>query len=580
MLGLEVDAVTPAAPDLDSFLVGRVEAVQPHPNADRLRLCTVDVGAGQPRSIVCGAPNGRPGMAVAVAPVGVSLPDGTEIKAAEIRGQASAGMLCSPAELGLGTDHDGIIELDAAARPGAALAAHLGLPDMVLELDLTPNRGDCLSMLGVAREVAIANDLTVHEPDTQPLVADIDDIIEVAIDAPDLCPGYAARCVFDVDPDAPTPDWLAERLRRAGVRPLWLPVDICNLLMIELGQPMHAFDYDKLRGGLRVRRATAGERLTILDGRDITLEPGTLVIADDDGAVAMAGMIGGANTAVGADTTRIVFESACFTPAAVAGHGRMYSVHTDSSHRYERGVDPRLHARAMERASRLLVTRGGGHAGPVTHRHGDPVWADERHVRLHPDAIEHLLGQAVDAQEVPRILQALGMTVTRENDAWRVVPPSWRYDIAIEQDLIEEVARVHGYDRLLEHSRGTALPEIHTPETQLAEADLLATLRQRGYSEAITYSFVDPQLHERLLPPGPRLDLANPIAEQFTRMRQTLWASLLPAWAYNHRRQHTDVRLYERGLRFQPDEQAEHGIAQIDTLAGVVDGDAYPRHWA
>lgn len=581
MLGLEIDGVMAAGPDLDGFVVGRISAAQPHPNADRLQICTVDIGADAPKTIVCGAPNARAGLSVAVAPVGVGMPSGMKIKAAKLRGQASEGMLCSRVELGLGTESDGIMELDAGAVPGTPLADHLGLPDTILEIDLTPNRGDCLSMRGVAREVAVINELPFAEPAIPALAPSMETTIDVAIDAPDLCPGYMARCVFDIDPAAATPDWLSERLRRGGVRPISLPVNICNLVMLELGQPMHAFDYDKLDGPIRVRRADAGETIETLDGQHVTLIAGTLVIADDQAPIAVAGMIGGAASAVSDTTCRVVLEAANFTQAAVAGQGRIYKIHTDSSHRFERGVDPALYPHAIERASRLLAEYGGGRVGPVTKQLGEPVWPAKRSIRLELGAVERLLGQTIPAGVCRQALLALGMTVVETDDTtWHVEPPSWRYDMAIEADLIEEIARVYGYDRLLEGAKGTILPAIQIPEGQLRADELLATLRQRGYSEAITYSFVEPKLQALFSSHGCHIDLANPIAEQLAQMRETLWAGLLPAWAYNRRRQHGNIRLYESGLRFVPDAQADNGIAQIDTLAGIVDGEAHPRHWA
>lgn len=580
MLGLEVDGMESAGPNLEGFLVGRIIKAQPHPDADRLQLCKVDIGGDTILDIVCGAPNARDGLTVAVAPVGATMPGGMEIKATRIRGQASEGMLCSVAELELGTDSDGILELEEAAEPGMLLADWFGLPDTVLEIDLTPNRGDCLSILGVAREVAVINGLPFAPPQIKPLVPQHDAIVDVTIEAPDLCAGYASCCVFNVDPKALTPVWLSERLRRAGIRPISLPVDIGNLIMLELGQPMHAFDYDKLTGKLHVRHATQGECIATLDGGEVTLNAGTLVIADDNKPVAIAGMIGGEESSVTETTSRVVFEAACFTPASVAGQGRVYKIHTDSSHRFERGVDPKLYPRAIERASRLLAELGGGHVGPVVERAGESVWSGDRGISLKTESVKRLLGQTLEASEIQHILVALGMKVEATSDTtWQVQPPSWRYDIAMEADLIEEVARVHGYDQLHEYSTGTVLPEMSVPESQITEQEILDVLRQRGYSEAITYSFVEPELQSALVPEGPRIDLANPIAEQLAQMRETLWASLLPAWEYNRRRQYGDIRLYECGQRFVRDQNAENGIAHIDTLAGVIDGNAQPRHW-
>ncbi len=580
MAGLEVDAVIDAAPDLAAIIVGRITRASTHPEADRLRVCDVDIGAATPLHIVCGAPNARMGLSVAVALVGAVLPGGTRIEAAEIRGQASEGMLCSPAELGLSGDSAGILSLDGSAVPGTPLADHLGLPDKVLDIDLTPNRGDCLSVRGVARELAVINDIQMKAPEHPDVAPTADATIDVRIDAPDLCAGYAARCVFDVDPAAATPDWMAERLRRSGIRPINLPVDIGNMLMLEIGQPMHAFDYEKLAGGLQVRRALPGEAIETLDGQHVTLATDTLVIADNDGPVAIAGMIGGLRSAVTERSTKIVFEAACFTPAAVSGQGRRYKIHTDSLHRFERGVDPALYPQAIERASTLLCELAGAGVGAVVVQPGNPVWDDDRNIVLGLTRIERLLGQAIDAADVQRALTALGMQAIPGSDTeWRVVPPSWRYDIAIEADLIEEVARIYGYDRLHGRSQGIALPSVRLPETRLPEDEVLSVLRQRGYSEAITYSFVDSALQAELTGAHTGIDLANPISEQYAQMRQTLWASLLPAWHYNSRRQHSDIRLYERGLRFELDTQHENGIAQIDTIAGVLDGNSRPLHW-
>ena len=580
MAGLEVDAVEPAAPSLDRVVIGRIEDTMPHPEADRLRLCTVAVGGAEPLSIVCGAANAQTGARVPVARVGAVLAGGVAIEATTIRGVASSGMLCSASELGLGTDDDGLWQLPDDAPVGTPLADYLRLPDHVLEIDLTPNRGDCLSMRGIAREVAIDEDLPLGEPDVTPCAVVSTVRRDVGIDAPERCAGYAARCITSVGADAATPLWMAERLRRAGVRRINLPVDVGNYVMLELGQPMHAFDGDRLVGAIRVRLAVPGERIETLDGETVALADDTLVIADDEGPVAIAGVIGGERTAVDATTTHVVFESACFTPSAVAGQGRRYKIHTDALHRFERGVDPALHRPALERASALLIAHGGGEVGPVTHVRGEPVWPQSREIALEGAHVERLLGQPVAAVEIERILGALGMVVeTTDEDRWHVVPPSWRYDIELEADLIEEVARIYGYERLQSGTQGVDLPPAEAGAAVDDEARWHQTLRQRGYSEAITYSFVEPGLHRALMGEGAVVALDNPISEQYAEMRRTLWAGLLPSWQHNVRRQHTDVRLYEAGLRFEPDTAAEHGIAQISTLAGLIWGQAENTHW-
>lgn len=580
MAGLEVDDVLDGGPALDGVVVGRIQSCTAHPQADRLKLCTVDIGTGQPLTIVCGAPNATPGLRVPVAKVGATLPNGITIEATEIRGEASAGMLCSAGELGLSADTSGLWALEEHAEIGVPLATTLGLPDQVLDIDLTPNRGDCLSVRGVARELAVAFDVALTTPSSACPEQHTTERRGVHIDAPARCAGYAARCVNAIAPKSATPLWLAERLRRAGVRRINLPVDIGNYVMLELGQPMHAFDGDRLAGDIRVRVAEQGERIVTLDGDEVTLSEQTLVIADDHGPVAIAGMIGGQRTAVDENTRNVVFESACFTPAAVAGQGRRYKIHTDALHRYERGVDPALHPVALNRATLLLLAHGGGSCGPVTAVEGEPIWPDARSIGLSADHVTRLLGQPIEPAWIERALGALGVELTPVADnQWTARPPSWRYDLAIEADLIEEVARIYGYDQLETSSQGVDLPALPVGVAQEPSAAAHAVLRQRGYSEAITYSFVEPELHAELTGSAATVALDNPISDQLVEMRRTLWASLLPSWAYNIRRQQESVRLYERGLCFLPDGDADNGIAQRETLAGLVSGPAEDGHW-
>lgn len=578
MAGLEIDEIEPAAPDLTGVVIGKVLSCEPHPDADKLKVCSVDTGETTSQ-IVCGAPNVAAGVRVPVATVGSTLPNGMQIKAAKLRGVASNGMLCSAAELGLSVDTSGLWLLPASAPVGTPLANYLGLPDTVLEVDLTPNRGDCLSIRGVAREVAVAFDVPMTDAGAVAPVPTRDSVASVSIEAPDLCAAYGAQHIEDIVAGAETPIWMRERLRRAGVRAINLPVDIGNYVMLELGQPMHAFDADKLVGAIRVRRARAGERIVTLDGEDVELLADTLVIADDNGPVAIAGMIGGERTAVDADTTRVLFEAACFTPAAVAGQGRRYKIHTDSLHRFERGVDPALHGIALGRAAGLLLEFGGGECGSPLIVAGQPVWQDDRAIELQADHIERLLGQPISGDVIEASLTGLGATCDRvAPNRWQVTPPSWRYDLAIEADLIEEVARVYGYDRLTTAAAGVSLPDA-IGDAALELVMPSESLRQRGYHEAITYSFVEPQLHAELTGQAEIISLDNPISEQMVAMRRTLWAGLLGSWEYNTRRQQARVRLFERGLRFWPDNTAEHGVAQVDTLAGLASGSAHSVHW-
>lgn len=580
MAGLEVDAIDAAAPAFDGIVIGQVTDCTPHPDADKLKVCQVDTG-NESLAIVCGAPNVASGVRVPVATVGTQMPSGMQIKAAKLRGVASAGMLCSAAELELSTDTSGLWLLPDDAPLGTSLATYLGLPDRVLELDLTPDRGDCLSLRGVAREVAVALDAELHDETESTSAPVLDHEQSVRIDAPGLCAGYAAQYVDGLSHAASTPMWMRERLRRSGVRAINLPVDIGNYVMLATGQPMHAFDADKLVGTIGVRQAQAGEDIVTLDNESVTLDASTLVIADDQGPIAIAGMIGGQRTAVDADTRNVVFESACFTPAAVAGQGRYYKIQTDALHRFERGVDPLLHPRALNQATRLLCELGGGRCGPVVHAAGQPVFADKRIIELQAAHLERLLGQSIAAEVIETSLTALGAHCEKVGPGhWQVTPPSWRYDLAIEADLIEEVARVYGYNRLQTEAAGVELPAVSGARVSQDPDAAAATLRQRGYNEAITFSFVEPELHVALTgPTDATIALDNPISDQLVQMRQTLWAGLLTAWTYNTRRQQSRVRLYEQGLRFVRDAAAEHGIAQTMTIAGLVSGPATAPHW-
>lgn len=580
MAGLEVDAIDDAAPAFDGIVIGQVTECAAHPDADKLKVCQVNIG-NQTLGIVCGAPNVAVGVRVPVATVGTKMPGGMKIKAAKLRGVASAGMLCSAVELELSADTGGLWLLPEDAPVGTPLADYLGLPDRVLEVDLTPNRGDCLSLRGVAREVAVALGAELRDVDGPAVEPTLSTEPGVRIDVSDLCAGYAAQHVADIADSASTPMWLRERLRRSGVRVINLPVDIGNYVMLETGQPMHAFDADKLVGTIVIRQAQASEEIVTLDGETVTLQASTLIIADDHGPIAIAGMIGGQRTAVDASTRNVVFESACFTPAAVAGQGRYYKIHTDALHRFERGVDPALHPRALNQATRLLCGLGEGRCGPVVHAEGQPVFPAQRMIELHADHLERLLGQPISAEVIETSLSALGAACeTVAPGHWRVTPPSWRYDLSIEADLIEEVARVYGYNRLQTEAAGVELPAVSAQRVS-CDPDAGATiLRQRGYNEAITFSFVEPGLHVALTgPTDATIALDNPISDQLVEMRQTLWAGLLTAWAYNTRRQQARVRLYEQGLRFVRDGAAEHGIAQTPTIAGLASGSATGQHW-
>ncbi len=576
MAGLEVDSVEPAAPPCTGIVVGRVVELATHPAAERLQVARVDVGQAELLQIVCGAPNVQVDMLAPTALIGATLPNGLTIKASELRGVISQGMLCSAKELGLAESSQGLLALPASSTPGQDLRKLLRLEDSIITLDLTPNRGDCLGMAGVAREVGVLNRCEVNWVATEPVEPILDATFPVTLSAPTDCPRYVGRVVRQLDPTAETPLWMRERLRRAGLRPLIPVVDITNYVMLELGQPMHAFDLSRLFGGIDVRRAMAGETLELLDGSRVELVPETLLITDHKGPLAMAGVMGGAASAV-SDMTRDVFlESAFFTPTAIAGRARRHGLHTDSSHRFERGVDPQLQVRAMERATHLLLTIAGGQAGPVIEVVAPEHLPAEPAIRLRSERIHRLLGLAIEEQEVSEILLRLGMAVADEGNHWLVVPPAFRFDLTLEIDLIEEIGRIYGYSRLPSQHSLTRLEVKTCPEAQVSLDQLCETLVQRGFSEAITYSFVDPVFQNALDPKRKPLTLANPISADLAVMRTSLWPGLIKALVHNQKRQQSRIRLFETGLVFV---QEGSELTQDLCIGGAVCGEILPEQW-
>jgi len=576
MAGLEVDAVAPTAAPLQGVVVGRIESCAPHPDADRLQVCAVDAGQAGALQIVCGAPNARAGLAVAVALAGTTLPGGTKLRRAKLRGVESNGMICSSAELGLAESSAGILELDPEAPVGRPLADYLGLADSEIEIDLTPNRGDCLGIAGIAREVGALTDTPVTPPEMPPVPATGERRLAITLNDESACPRYAGRVLEGIDPESRTPDWLRERLRRSGRRSLGPVVDVTNYVMLELGQPMHAFDLARLQGGITVRMARSGEALELLNGDRVEPEPDTLVIADASGPVALAGIMGGAGTAVGSATRDIFLESALFTPEAISGRARRHGLHTDSSHRFERGVDPTIQVRAIERATQLLLGIVGGRPGPVVAAGREPApWREP--VRLRQERLNRILGTEVALPDARAILERLGMRCRRGDGALRVEPPAHRYDIAIEADLIEEVARVHGYDSLPGRRPRAGLAVVPRSENLVSLQRLRRVLVDRGYREAITYSFVDASLQSVLDPEARALDLANPISSGMSRMRTSLWPGLIGALRHNLNRQQERVRLFESGQRFVV---TDRGLEQTAMLAGLACGPVWPEQWA
>ena len=577
MAGLEVDSVTPAAGDFSGVVVGEVLSTEQHPDADKLRVCQVSNGV-ETFQVVCGAPNVRPGLKIPFAMIGAELPGDFKIKKAKLRGVESNGMLCSQAELQIGEGSDGLMELPADAPVGEDVRVYLNLDDASIEVDLTPNRGDCLSLAGLAREVGALYAAKVQRPEVKVVAAVHDEVRPVEVLAPTACPRYLGRVIRNVDLSKPTPLWMVERLRRADVRSIDAAVDITNYVMLELGQPLHAFDLAEINGGIRVRMAEEGEKLVLLDGQEVTLRSDTLVIADHTRALAIAGVMGGEHSGVTANTRDVFLESAFFDQISVAGKARSYGLHTDASHRYERGVDWQLAREAMERATGLLLEITGGEAGPIIEAVSEQHLPSVAPVTLRAERITQMLGMEIDGPEVERLLTALGLTVTADGAGqWRVEVPSHRFDISLEVDLIEELARLYGYNRLpVRYPQARLAPQAKAE----AQGDLPALRRllvARGYQEAITYSFIDPKLFEQFNPGVEPLLLANPISADMAAMRSSLWPGLVKALQHNLNRQQDRVRMFESGLRFIG--QLE-GLKQQPMLAGVVCGSRLPEGWA
>ena len=577
-VGLEVESVTPVAGSIKHVTVAEVVAVAPHPGADKLSLCEVDDGGSETHRVVCGAPNVRPGMRSAFARVGARLPDGSKIRKTRIRGEVSQGMLCSARELGLGEEADGIIELDAGGPLGEDLVERLGLDDVVIEVGLTPNRGDCLCIAGIAREIAVASRVAMRRRERAEVVKPrVDDVLPVTLDAPRRCPRYVGRVVRGIDPGARSPLWMTERLRRCGVRPLSAVVDVTNYVMLELGQPMHAFDLGKLDAGIRVRNGREGERLKLLDGSVIELDGDTLVIADESRAVALAGVMGGLESGVTGATRDVFLESAWFDPRTIALEARRRGMHTDASHRFERTVASDLQREAMERATKLLVEIAGGEPGPIIEAADDEHVPRARPVALRRERIRRVLGAEVSAHDAHDILTRLGMQVDETPNGWTVTPPPYRPDVGIEVDLIEEVARIVGFANLPGTVPIAELGVTARPESSVAMERIRGRLIDRGYHEAVTYSFVDAALQARVAPVLEGVALTNPIASDMGVMRTTLWPGLIGAAIYNVNRQQSRIRLFETGLVFVSDGGRIH---QPRMIGAIAVGPVVPEQWA
>ncbi|MFB2758844.1 phenylalanine--tRNA ligase subunit beta [Shewanella xiamenensis] len=580
MAGLEVDGVDAVAAEFNGVVVGEVVECGQHPDADKLRVTKVSVGSGELIDIVCGAPNCRQGLKVAVAMVGAVLPGDFKIKKAKLRGMPSEGMLCSYSELSIDIDSDGIIELPLDAPLGKDLREYLQLDDAVIEVDLTANRADCLGMVGLAREVGVLNRQAVTEPQWQAVTPSTDTKVAINVKETAACPRYLGRVVKNVNVKAATPLWMQEKLRRSGIRSIDPIVDITNFVLVEFGQPMHAFDLAKLTGDIQVRLGNGEEKITLLDGSEVTIPNDTLVIADDARPLALAGVFGGEYSGVSDTTQDILLECAFFAPLAIMGKSRRLGLHTDSSHRFERGVDPEMQHKVMDRATRLVLDICGGEAGPVVEAKSDADLPKPAQILLRRSKLDKILGHHVPDSDVVEILERLGFGVVAGEGSWQVTTATYRFDMAIEEDLIEEVARIYGYNNIPNVAPVASLRMSDHKETDLSLKRVRSLLVARGFQEAVTYSFVDPKLQNLVHPGEQAMVLPNPISSEMSAMRLSMFTGLLTAVGYNQSRQQGRVRLFETGLRFVPDIHAESGVRQQAMLGCVITGLQNDEHWS
>ncbi|AEG00132.1 phenylalanine--tRNA ligase subunit beta [Methylomonas methanica] len=576
MAGLEVDAVQPVAAQFSGVVVGEVISTEQHPNADKLKVCKVNVGQAEALQIVCGASNVRPGLKIPAALIGAVLPGDFKIKESKLRGELSFGMLCSEKELGLAASSDGLMELPADAPVGQDIRDYLALNDNVIELGLTPNRADCLSVEGVAREVAVINKLAFQQQASVAVAVAHQETLEIKVETPDACPVYLGRLIKGINPSAVTPLWMQERLRRCGIRSLSPVVDVTNYVLLELGQPLHAFDAAKLSAPIVVRNSRAGESLSLLNDQTIELDGEALVIADQQQALALAGVMGGSTSAVSDETQDIFLECAFFSPRTIAGKARQFGLHTDSSHRFERGVDFTLQQRAIERATQLIVEIAGGSVGSVNAVISQAHYPARLPVKLRSQRIQKILGIRLTSDEVSNLFKGLGMQVAEYAEGWEITPPGWRFDIAIEADLLEEIGRIVGYNNLPGSNLLMRTELGKAPEASLTLERLQDCLVDRGYQEAITYSFVDEAMQTAVAPNDEFIRIQNPISSELAVMRTTLWCGLLTAAQYNLNRQQTRVRLFESGLRFL---RRDGETKQQKMLAGLALGNVFAEQW-
>ncbi len=578
MAGLEVDAVSPVAGEFTQVIVAEVVSTKPHPDADKLTLCEVNINTETPLQIVCGASNVRAGLKVALAMIGARLPGDFKIKESKLRGELSQGMLCSVTELGMADQSDGIMELESDAPVGMDLREYLTLNDSVIDVDLTPNRADCFSVLGIAREVAVLNKLPLLEEPVPAVTPSIDDVFTVHLKEPEACPHYCGRVIRGINPQATTPLWMSERLRRSGLRSLHPVVDILNYVMLELGQPMHAFDLATIKGEVTVRFSNEQEQIELLDGQDLTLNEKVLVIADQESPLAMAGIMGGAPSSVKPATQDLFLESAFFNPIVIAGVARKFGLSSDSSQRFERGVDPNLQIKALERATALILSIVGGSAGPVIEAKDSNHLPQKVELTFDTNKVKKLTGLSISHQEMSTLLVGLGITITsKEGDFFEVSIPSHRFDIQHDVDLVEEIIRLYGYDNLNAEPMNAPMQAGKTCANEEIATRVAYWFSNKGYHETISYSFVEPELQESFYPEKEYMQLLNPISSELSQMRVGLWPGLMASMIYNVHRQQNVIKFFEVGVVFDVKDQQ---LTERPCIAGLLMGLQGNSNWS
>jgi phenylalanyl-tRNA synthetase beta chain len=576
MLGLEVDETLPAAGNFTNVVIAQIVSIEKHPDADKLNICQVDAGTGKNLQIVCGAPNARKGLITALAMIGAVLPGDFKIKKSKLRGAESNGMLCSNVELGLSDDHSGILELPSSAPVGTDIRDYLELNDTIIDIDLTPNRADCFCAKGIAIDVACLNEMPITMPAIDAVDATIDECIDVNLSAKEQSPRYLCRVINNIDNSKQTPIWMQEKLRRSGIRSIHPVVDVTNYVMLELGQPMHGFDKASINGAIEVKMASKDEKFTLLDGKEVKLDENYLMIADEKNYLAIAGVMGGLDSGCNKGTKDIVLESAYFNPATIMGKSRDLGIFTESALRFERGVDAHLQEQAMQRATRLILDICGGEVGPVTEAKAVECIPQAKTITLTEDKLKRVLGFTVDKQQVTSILEGLQMQVEEGNDNWKVIASTSRFDMDIEEDLIEEVVRLIGYDKMPSQNLFGDSVIMQLPEAIITTNYIKNQLTTLGYSEAINYSFVSQKQLETLNVSESSIALKNPLTEEFAVMRTSLLPGMLETIKYNLRRQNDSIKLFESGNVFHKDKN----ITEDEKLIGICTGKRHLEHWS